>query len=57
MTISHVYRNGNTVADALSKAGLQLALEQWDITEHKNGDTNFFYHRPFIDSSTLQQEA
>jgi hypothetical protein len=42
MTISHVYRNKNTVADALSKAGLQLALGQWDITEHKNGDTIFF---------------
>ena len=57
LTISHVYRNRNIVADALSKDGLQLALGQWDITEHKNGDTIFFYHRPFIESSTLQQEA
>jgi ribonuclease HI len=54
MTISHVYRNMNTIADALSKDGLQLALGQWDITEHIGGDTIFFYHQPFIDSTTHQ---
>jgi ribonuclease HI len=32
VTISHVYRNMNMVADALSKAGLFLALGHWDIT-------------------------
>jgi hypothetical protein len=34
VTISHVYRNMNMnmVADALSKAGLPLALVQWHIT-------------------------
>jgi ribonuclease HI len=55
VTISHVYRNRNMVADALSKAGLHLALGHWDITEHKNGNSQNFYHRPFIDTTTQQQ--
>jgi ribonuclease HI len=32
VTISHVYRNMNMVADALSKAGLPLLWGQWHIT-------------------------
>jgi ribonuclease HI len=56
VTISHVYRNMNMVADALSKAGLPLALGQWHITEYKEGETHAFYHCPFIDTTDLQQD-
>jgi hypothetical protein len=44
------------VADALSKAGLTLALGQWDITEHKDGNSQAFYHRPFINTTVQQQD-
>jgi hypothetical protein len=45
------------VVDALSKAGLQLALGLWDITKHKNGNSQKFYHRPFIDTTTQQRDT
>jgi len=57
VTFSHVYRNKNMVADALSKVGLHLALGQWDIIEHKNGNSQNLYHRPFIDSTTQQEDT
>jgi ribonuclease HI len=56
VVISHVYRNMNVVADALSKAGLPLTLGQWHITEFKEDETHAFYHRPFIEASEQPQE-
>jgi ribonuclease HI len=49
VVISHVYRDGNLVADTLSKEGLQLSQGQWHITKTKGEYTNDFYHRPFIE--------
>jgi hypothetical protein len=57
VTLSHVYRNKNMVVDSLSKTRLHLALGHWDITEHKNGNSQNLYHRPFIDSRTQQEDT
>jgi hypothetical protein len=37
-SIQHVYRNKNTIADTLSKEGLNLTFGQWHFTETQ-GDT------------------
>jgi len=50
VVISHVYRNNNVVANALSKGRLHLTLGQWHITEFKEEETHVFYHRPFIEA-------
>ena len=44
----HIYRENNVKADVASKAGLQLALGQWLIREHRGDLIHEFYHRPFI---------
>jgi len=45
----HVYRENNTEADRASKAGLRMALGDWKVVETKNGLSQEYYHRPFID--------
>jgi len=45
----HVYRENNMVADLASKEGLNMVLGRWKITESRDGSTQEFYHRPFID--------
>jgi len=45
----HVYRENNLVADLASKEGLNMVLGRWKITETRDGSTQDFYHRPFID--------
>jgi len=46
----HVYRENNMEADRASKEGLHLAMGVWKITEFNNGNTQEYYHRPFIDT-------
>ena len=45
----HIYRENNRMADLASKEGLNLVLGQWRIAETRDGNTQEFYHRPFID--------
>jgi len=45
----HVYRENNQEADLASKAGLNLALGIWKVAETRDGNTQEYYHRPFID--------
>jgi len=45
----HVYRENNMVADLASKEGLNMVLGRWKITETRDGTSQDFYHRPFID--------
>ena len=45
----HVYKENNQEADRASKEGLPLIMGQWKIMEHKEGTTQDFYHRPFIE--------
>jgi len=45
----HVYRENNQEADLASKAGLNLALGIWKVAETRDGTTQEYYHRPFID--------
>lgn len=43
----HVYRERITVADGLSKEGLQLDREQWIILEDLAGQCSEYVHDPF----------
>jgi len=45
----HVYRENNLVADVASKEGLRLVLGRWKITETRDGTSQDYYHRPFVD--------
>ena len=45
----HIYWENNREAKKASKEGLQLAMGQWKMKEHR-GDTIWeYYHRPFIE--------
>jgi len=45
----HVFRENNRIADLASKEGLSMVLGQWKIAETRDGTTQEYYHRPFID--------
>ena len=44
----HVYRENNRQADKASKAGLQLEVGRWNISESLDGIVHEYYHHPFI---------
>jgi ribonuclease HI len=46
LSFQHVYREGNRLADNLSKEGLQLASGRWLISGIKNGHTVETEHEP-----------
>lgn len=48
-TCKHVYRENNKEADSASKEGLQLELWVWKVKETREGRTEEYYHRPFIE--------
>jgi hypothetical protein len=48
ISLSHIYRERNTLADRLSKEATQLEYGNWHITEHTT-EGSFDYHRPFQD--------
>jgi ribonuclease HI len=54
-SLRHVYRDQNSVADSLSKAGIQLTFGQWHITESDGEDFFEYYHHPFIDGPAQAQ--
>ena len=45
----HIYRENKGEADSASKEGLQLAMGQWKIKEHRDGNIQEYFHRPFIE--------
>ena len=45
----HVYRENNQKVDQASKEGLQMAMGTWKVKEFREGMTQEYYHRPFID--------
>jgi ribonuclease HI len=47
--IRHVYRNKNSIADALSKEGISLPYGHWHFSESNGDTTQNFFHRPFIE--------
>jgi ribonuclease HI len=51
-SIRHVYRDRNTLADALSKEGLNLSYGQWHFSESRGDTVQDFFHRPFIEDPT-----
>lgn len=51
VTIAHVYRDENQVADQLSKEALQLQSGQAHIACFSDVVSGGFYHRPFIEGS------
>jgi ribonuclease HI len=53
LCVWHVYREHNMDADMLSKAGLQMGMGQWMISEVNNGEQFEYYHRPFIDRKII----
>jgi ribonuclease HI len=55
VVLKHVYMIQNFVADALSKAGMQLFFGQWHVSESIRDEFFEYYHRPFIDGPALTQ--
>ena len=49
ITVTHIYRSRNKVADQLSKEATELIWGTWHITEHTEGQIYRYYHRPFIE--------
>ena len=45
----HIYKENNREVDPTSKEGLHLAMGQWKIREHRDGNTQEYFHIPFID--------
>ena len=48
ISFKHVYRERNSDADKLSKAGLNLQWGHWKILEIKETEAMEYPHRPFI---------
>ena len=48
ISFHQVYREGNQVADRLSKDGVLLAHGDWIIQEHAGGHIYEYAHPPFI---------
>jgi len=53
ITISHIYRERNALADRLSKEAANHPIGDWQIEEYTPEGMHSFYHRPYIDG--LQQ--
>ena len=53
----HVYREWNTVADRLSKAGVVMDFGTWKFFEHKDVEVYEFYHRPFAEAPTYKSKC
>ena len=49
ISISHIYRERNAIADQLSKEAADRPLGDWQIDEHTPARIHRFYHRPYID--------
>ena len=48
ISFKHVYRERNTDANKLSKAGLNLQWGYWKIMEIKDTEAKKYPHRPFL---------
>lgn len=49
ITCNHIYREHNSSADELSKAGTSLPRGEWLIQEQRRSKAYQYYHRPYID--------
>ena len=51
ISMAHIYRTRNKVADKLSKEAAKLNWGTWHITERIGEQVFRFYHRPFMDEA------
>lgn len=49
ISVSHIYRERNAIADRLSKEAADRPLGDWLIEEFTPTGTHRFYHRPYIE--------
>ena len=55
ISVAHIYRSQNKVADKLSKEASELIWGTWHITEQIGEQVYRFFHRPFMDEAPDHQ--
>ena len=53
ISVTHIYRSRNNMADILSKEVAELDWGTWHFTEHLGEQVYRFFHRPFIEEAHL----